>query len=132
MAEQFTTVAQLRPGTKGHNLVVRVVAELVEAAHERADGSTVRCAEVSVADSTAKINLTLRNSQVELGHKGEVLVLRNARVEMFQKAWPRLVVDEWGSLERAAPERAAALRVPADGPAVDLSLTEFQQLEASH
>jgi replication factor A1 len=62
----FTKVDQLRPGTHGHNLVVKVVdSKMVLQRGGRADGGRqqMRIAECLVGDETGIIVFTARNDQ---------------------------------------------------------------------
>jgi hypothetical protein len=56
------TVEQLKPGTLGHNLLVKVVSSQVVVDKARPDGSKVKVAEAVVGDDTGCITLTARNS----------------------------------------------------------------------
>lgn len=62
----FTKVDQLRPGTNGHNLVVKVVSANVVMQKGRPDGPQLRqmrIAECLVGDETGTIVFTARNDQ---------------------------------------------------------------------
>lgn len=62
----FTKVEQLHPGTKGHNLVVKVVSSNMVLQKGRPDGLQVRqmrIAECLVGDETGTILFTARNEQ---------------------------------------------------------------------
>lgn len=62
----FTKVDQLRPGTSGHTLTVKVVSTKMVLQKGRADGSQVRqmrIAECLVGDETGLIIFTARNDQ---------------------------------------------------------------------
>uniref|UniRef100_A0A7N2LB47 Single-stranded DNA binding protein Ssb-like OB fold domain-containing protein n=2 Tax=Fagaceae TaxID=3503 RepID=A0A7N2LB47_QUELO len=66
----FTKVDQLRPGTSGHTLTVKVVSTKMVLQKGRADGPQVRqmrIAECLVGDETGLIIFTARNDQ---GHVG--------------------------------------------------------------
>ncbi|KAF3957715.1 hypothetical protein CMV_017298, partial [Castanea mollissima] len=63
----FTKVDQLRPGTSGHTLTVKVVSTKMVLQKGRADGPQVRqmrIAECLVGDETGLIIFTARNDQV--------------------------------------------------------------------
>lgn len=65
----FTKVDQLRPGTNGHNLVVKVVSSNMVLQKGRPDGPQVRqmrIAECLVGDETGVIVFTARNEQGNL------------------------------------------------------------------
>ncbi|KAL0004214.1 hypothetical protein SO802_011775 [Lithocarpus litseifolius] len=62
----FTKVDQLRPGTSGHTLTVKVVSTKMVLQKGRADGPQVRqmrIAECLVGDETGLIIFTARNDQ---------------------------------------------------------------------
>lgn len=62
----FTKVDQLRPGTSGHNLTVKVVDSKLVMQRGRSDGPQVRpmkIAECLVGDETGMIIFTARNDQ---------------------------------------------------------------------
>lgn len=62
----FTKVDQLRPGTNGHNLVVKVLSSKMVLQKGRPDGPQVhqmRIAECLVGDETGTILFTARNEQ---------------------------------------------------------------------
>lgn len=62
----FTKVEQLRPGTSGHTLIVKVVSTKMVLQKGRADGPQVRqmrIAESLVGDETGMILFTARNDQ---------------------------------------------------------------------
>lgn len=62
----FTKVDQMRPGTNGHNLVVKVVSSKMVLQKGRPDGPQVRqmrIAECLVGDETGTILFTARNEQ---------------------------------------------------------------------
>lgn len=60
------TVDQLKPGTLGHNLIVKVVTSQIVVDKARPDGSKVKVAEAVVGDHTGCITLTARNSNIPL------------------------------------------------------------------
>ncbi|KAG6505023.1 hypothetical protein ZIOFF_037371 [Zingiber officinale] len=118
----FTKVDQLKPGTSGHTLVVKVVTSNTvlhkgrpAAAHLR----PTRIAECLIGDETACIVFTARNEQVDLLKTGATVILRNAKIDMF-KGCMRLAVDKWGRIEVAEP---ANFEVKADN---NLSLVEYE------
>lgn len=62
----FTKVDQLRPGTSGHTLTVKVVSTKMVLQKGRGDGTQVRqmrIAECLVGDETGMIIFTARNDQ---------------------------------------------------------------------
>ncbi|CAH9088093.1 unnamed protein product [Cuscuta epithymum] len=117
----FTKVDQVRPGTNGHNLVVKVVSStVVSPKGGRPDGTRqMRIAESLVGDETGTILFTSRNEQVDLMKEGTTLIVRNAKIDMF-KGSMRLAVDKWGRIEEAEP---ADFTVKEDN---NLSLIEYE------
>lgn len=103
-APVLATVDSLRPGTKGHNLVVQVVdAKTVIERSKGPKGTPLRVAECIVGDSTGVIVLIARNAQVDVATKGAFLTLTNAKLDMFRGSM-RLVVDGNGKMEVAEGE----------------------------
>ncbi|KAG0465351.1 hypothetical protein HPP92_019515 [Vanilla planifolia] len=97
----FTKVEQLRPGTNGHTLTVKVVDSKIIKQKGRPDGSQprqMRIAECLVGDETGMIVFTARNEQVDLMKAGTSVILRNAKIDMY-KGSMRLAVDKWGRVE---------------------------------
>ncbi|XP_031114805.1 uncharacterized protein At4g28440-like [Ipomoea triloba] len=118
----FTKVDQMRPGTNGHNLVVKVVSSKMVLQKGRPDGPQVRqmrIAECLVGDESGTILFTARNEQVDLMKPGSTLILRNAKIDMF-KGSMRLAVDKWGRMEEAEP---TTFTVKEDN---NLSLVEYE------
>ncbi|KAK4426153.1 hypothetical protein Salat_1383800 [Sesamum alatum] len=118
----FTKVDQLRPGTNGHNLVVKVVSSNLVLRKGRPDGPQVRqmrIAECLVGDETGTILFTARNEQVDMMKADSTVTLRNAKIDMF-KGSMRLAVDKWGRVEVAEP---AKFTVKEDN---NLSLVEYE------
>ncbi|XVF00035.1 hypothetical protein REPUB_Repub03eG0251600 [Reevesia pubescens] len=118
----FTKVDQLRPGTSGHTLIVKVISTKMVVQKGRADGPQVRqmrIAECLVGDKTVMIIFTARNDQVDLMKEGPTITLCNAKIDMF-KGSMRLAVDKWGCVEVAEP---ASFTVKEDN---NLSLIEYE------
>ncbi|VFR01467.1 unnamed protein product [Cuscuta campestris] len=123
----FTKVDQMRPGTNGHNLVVKVVSSNMVLQKARPDGAPVRpmrIAESLVGDETGTILFTSRNEQVDLMKEGATLILRNAKIDMF-KGSMRLAVDKWGRIEETEP---TDFNVKDDN---NLSLIEYELVNAA-
>jgi len=95
---KFIKAKDLEPGTRGHNLILKVGDVKTVLERKRPDQSTLSIAEATVGDATASILLTARNEQIPHVKKGATLILRNAKIEMF-KGHMRLAVDKWGKLE---------------------------------
>ncbi|KAL7140816.1 hypothetical protein ABFS83_08G012200 [Erythranthe nasuta] len=118
----FIKVDQIRPGTNGHNLVVKVVSSKMVLQKGRPDGpqfNQMRIAECLVGDETGSILFTARNEQVEMMKPDATIILRNARIDMF-KGSMRLAVDKWGRVEVSEP---AHFNVKEDN---NLSLVEYE------
>ena len=125
----FTKVDQLRPGTGGHNLILKVVSLKTVLQKGRPDGPQVRpdgpqvrqmrIAECLVGDETGTIVFTARNDQVDMMKPDATIILRNAKIDMF-KGSMRLAVDKWGRVEVTEP---ASFIVKEDN---NLSLVEYE------
>ncbi|KAL9246502.1 hypothetical protein vseg_020028 [Gypsophila vaccaria] len=118
----FTKVEQLRPGTSGLNLTVKIVSSKLVMQRGRPDvpqGRQTKIAECLVGDETGIIVFTARNDQVDKMKAGSTVTLRNAKIDMF-KGSMRLGVDKWGRIEEADP---ADFTVKEDS---NLSLIEFE------
>jgi len=94
----FIAVNELKPGTHGHNLKVKVVSSNIVLEKTRSDSSKTRIAECLVGDSTGSVILTARNDQIDRIQIGKPIIIRNAKVDMF-KGFMRLAVDKWGKIE---------------------------------
>ncbi|OIW06003.1 hypothetical protein TanjilG_11690 [Lupinus angustifolius] len=122
----FIKVEQLKPGTNGHTLTVKVVSsEPVKSVPNRGNRSSSliarpsRIAECLIGDETGSILFTARNEQVDLMTPGSTLILRNAKIDMF-KGSMRLAVDKWGRVEVTEP---ASFEVKEGN---NLSLVEYE------
>ncbi|XP_073050227.1 uncharacterized protein At4g28440-like [Primulina eburnea] len=123
----FTKVDQLRPGTNGHNLVVKVVSSntvMQKGRPDRPQVGQVRIAECLVGDETGVIVFTARNDQVKIMNPDATVIMRNAKIDMF-KGSMRLAVDKWGRLEVTEP---ASFTVKEDN---NLSLVEYELVNVS-
>ncbi|RRT47237.1 hypothetical protein B296_00042770 [Ensete ventricosum] len=121
----FTKVDQLKPGTSGHTLVVKVVSSNTVLQKGHAASTYLRhtrVAECLVGDDTASIVFTARNEQVYLAviqinasvinelskltvdllRPDATVILRNAKIDMFRGCM-RLAVDKWGRVEVTEP-----------------------------
>ncbi|PON39012.1 Nucleic acid-binding, OB-fold containing protein [Parasponia andersonii] len=118
----FTKVDQLKPGTGGHTLVVKVLSSNTVLQKGRSVSQHLRqtrIAECLVGDETGTILFTARNDQVDLMKPGTTIILRNAKIDMF-KGSMRLAVDKWGRVEVTEP---AQFIVKEDN---NLSLVEYE------
>ncbi|GMY10199.1 replication factor A1 [Fagus crenata] len=126
----FIKVDQLKPGTQGHTLTVKVVSsKTVKVTTTNKPGRSsmllsrpihpTRIAECLVGDETGTIVFTARNEQVDMMAAGATVILRNAKIDMF-KGSMRLAVDKWGRVEVTEP---ATFEVKEDN---NLSLVEYE------
>ncbi|CAH8383913.1 unnamed protein product [Eruca vesicaria subsp. sativa] len=124
----FTKVNELRPGTNGHSLNVKVIS--TKTVMQRGGGGggrpsgpqarQMRIAECLVGDETGIIIFTARNDQVDLMKEGKIVTLRNAKIDMY-KGSMRLAVDKWGRVE--VEEEPTDITVKEDN---NLSLIEYE------
>ncbi|XP_047309023.1 uncharacterized protein At4g28440-like [Impatiens glandulifera] len=106
----FVKVEQIKPGTNGHNLTVKVLTSSTVLQKKgrnppnpsRGAVGQTRIAECLVGDDTGTILFTARNEQVDLMKEGNTVNLRNTKVDMF-KGSMRLAVDKWGRIEVTEP-----------------------------
>ncbi|KAI3991673.1 hypothetical protein MKX01_038071 [Papaver californicum] len=115
-------IDQLRPGTSGHRIVVKVISSktvLQKRGHDGPQARQMRIAECLIGDKTGVIVFTARNEQVDLMKPDIIVILRNAKIDMF-KGSMRLGVDKWGRVEVSEP---ASFTVEKDN---NLSLVEFE------
>eukprot|EP01027_Heterolobosea_sp_BB2_P006221 GEZU01009426.1.p1 GENE.GEZU01009426.1~~GEZU01009426.1.p1 ORF type:complete len:151 (+),score=19.70 GEZU01009426.1:270-722(+) len=100
---KFIKVRDLKPGTSGHNLIVKVVSVDLVVNKPRVDGTSVTIAECLLGDETGCIIFTARNDQVSLLKPGLTLVIRNGKIDLW-RGFMRLVVDRWGKLIPLTPD----------------------------
>ena len=91
-------VSDLKPATKGLNLLVKIIQTKMIAEQVREDGTASRVAEVVVGDETGCILMAVKNDNVL--QPGTAIDVRNAEVRMFRGTM-RLVVDRQGSVGKA-------------------------------
>ncbi|CAH8359960.1 unnamed protein product [Eruca vesicaria subsp. sativa] len=129
----FVKVEQLKPGTTGHTLTVKVVDSnpVAPVARKPRQGSSMgrpsqpnRIAECLIGDETGCILFTARNDQVDVMKPGETVIIRNSRIDMF-KGTMRLGVDKWGRIEATEP---ASFTVKEDN---NLSLVEYELINVT-
>jgi len=128
----FITVDQLRPGTHGHNLVLKVVSCNVVVEKTRTDGTKIRIAEAVVGDHTGVITLTARNKQIDVVQPGQTIIVRNAKIDMFKQGsrlegFMRLAVDKWGKLERAPEPATFEVNTQNDTSTVEYELVTIDE-----
>jgi len=116
----------LKPGSLGHNLIVRVVTSQIVVDKSRPDGSKVRVAEAVVGDQTGCITLTARNEQIDPLVPGATVVVRNAKIDMF-KGFMRLAVDKWGSLKHAEHQETFQVKQENNLSAIEYELVDLQK-----
>jgi len=119
----FITIDQLRPGTHGHNLKLKVVTSKVVVEKTRTDGTKIRIAEAVVGDNTGVITLTARNKQIDVVQPGNTIIARNSKIDMF-KGFMRLAVDKWGKLEKASESETFDVKTDNDVSAVEYELVK--------
>ncbi|PWA96048.1 Nucleic acid-binding, OB-fold [Artemisia annua] len=122
----FVKVSDLKPGTNGHTLVVKVLTATTvldkksrnNTARSSGGGHT-RITECLIGDETGTVLFTARNDQVDLMKPDTTVIIRNAKIDMF-KGSIRLAVDKWGRIEVTEP---ASFTVKEDN---NLSLIEYE------
>eukprot|EP00270_Netrium_digitus_P020143 TRINITY_DN818_c0_g1_i1.p1 TRINITY_DN818_c0_g1~~TRINITY_DN818_c0_g1_i1.p1 ORF type:complete len:122 (+),score=17.13 TRINITY_DN818_c0_g1_i1:120-485(+) len=111
---------QLRPGTSGLDLTVKVVnSKVVLQKPATKQTRPLRIAECIVGDDSGVVVFSARNEQVDQMKEGAVLHLKNARVELFRGSM-RLAVDKTGKIE---PAEGVDLTPKED---FNLSLVEYE------
>ncbi|CAN0853152.1 Uncharacterized protein At4g28440 [Linum grandiflorum] len=122
----FVKVEQLKPGTNGHNLIVKVLSSnaVVQQQQQGRPAAShrfrnARIAECLIGDETGSIIFTARNDQVDMVKPGTTVIIRNSKIDMF-KGSMRLTVDKWGRIEVTEPAKFA---VNEDN---NLSLVEYE------
>ncbi|KAA8515222.1 hypothetical protein F0562_018401 [Nyssa sinensis] len=124
----FIKVDQLKPGTSGHTLTVKVLISNTVLQNKGRNAATsqilhrggrTRIAECLIGDETGTILFTARNDQIDLMKPDTTVILRNAKIDMF-KGSMRLAVDKWGRIEVTEP---ANFVVKEDN---NLSLVEYE------
>merc|ERR1712232_635599 len=92
---KITEVRALRPDSKGITCVVKLVGTLVEVEGKPGRPSFF---EITCGDSSARVVLSVTESQKEGLHDGKVITVRNGSIKMV-KGHMRLCVDKWGKLD---------------------------------
>ncbi|KAJ8771361.1 hypothetical protein K2173_026538 [Erythroxylum novogranatense] len=112
----FVNVEDLKPGTTGHNLIIKVVSSKVTRAHKTRHTSSSlsqrskppsHIAKCLVGDNIASIVFTTYNDQrlpfsffLDMIKLGAIVITRNAKIDMF-KGFTRLAFDKRGHIEVA-------------------------------
>merc|ERR1712187_562575 len=112
---KFNKVGSLNPGSKGVNLVVKIVSD--GTAVEGGKGAPF--SEFSCGDASGKITLSLTEAQKECVQKDKVVIVRNGAIKMV-KGHMRLCVDKWGKLDTNTEETVETVG------GKDLSATEYE------
>ncbi|KAK4711088.1 hypothetical protein R3W88_005601 [Solanum pinnatisectum] len=108
----FVKVDELKPGTEGVNLIVKVLNTdvVVEKSEEQQSLPSyhyspfriTRVAESLVGDETGTIILTTRNEQVDLMTPGSILLLYGAKIQIY-RGFLRLAVENKMQIKVAEP-----------------------------
>eukprot|EP00485_Elphidium_margaritaceum_P004749 CAMPEP_0202684858 /NCGR_PEP_ID=MMETSP1385-20130828/456_1 /ASSEMBLY_ACC=CAM_ASM_000861 /TAXON_ID=933848 /ORGANISM="Elphidium margaritaceum" /LENGTH=195 /DNA_ID=CAMNT_0049339071 /DNA_START=61 /DNA_END=648 /DNA_ORIENTATION=+ len=97
---KFSEVEQLSPASVGFNLIVKVGNITPIMNRLNLDGTRLQISEAIIGDSTACIILSLRNDQITMVGTGDVLILRNAKIDMVNNGYMRVAIDRWGLIEK--------------------------------
>ncbi|GAU23612.1 hypothetical protein TSUD_386010 [Trifolium subterraneum] len=122
----FTKVSKLKPGTKGHTLIAKVLSsQTIDHPNARSRNllRTPALADCLIGDETGTIIFTAHDEQVELMKPGTTVIIRNAKIDM-SKGSMRLTDDLWGEIEITDP---ATFAVKEDN---NLSLIEHENVSA--
>ncbi|MCD7448563.1 hypothetical protein HAX54_044167 [Datura stramonium] len=109
----FVKVDQLKPGTEGRNLIVKVLStdvvvdktqntEQLSHPYMYSQPRIKRVAESLVGDETGTIIFTARNEQVDLMEPGSILLLYGAKIQMY-RGFMRLAVEHHAQIIIAEP-----------------------------
>ena len=85
----FVKVEALSPASVGFNVIAKVGKIKRIMNRLNLDGSRLRISEAEIGDETGFILLSLRNDQIEQVKEGDVLILRNAKIDMVDKGHMR-------------------------------------------
>lgn len=96
---EFIQVESLEPQSVGFNLKVKVADIKLIRNRTNLDGTKLRIAEALVGDSTGCVYLSLRNDQIEMIKKDDVVSLRNGKIDMVKNGFMRVAIDRWGVIE---------------------------------
>ncbi|CAL5441712.1 unnamed protein product [Camellia sinensis] len=116
----FNKVDQLRPGTGGHNLILKVVSSKTVLQKGRPDGPQGK-----VSIKFVEFNSWLSFYALDLMKPDGTVILCNAKIDMF-KGSMRLAVDKWGRVEVTEP---ASFTVKDDNNLSLLKLKEIVKVE---
>ncbi|XP_059294728.1 factor of DNA methylation 1-like [Lycium ferocissimum] len=111
---EVRAVDQLKPGTEGRNLIVKVLStdmvvdksqNIEQQSHSHVYYSQSRITHVAeslVGDETGTIIFTSRNEQVDLVEPGSILLLYGAKIQMY-RGFMRLAVEHRAQIIVAEP-----------------------------
>ncbi|XP_069149735.1 factor of DNA methylation 1-like [Solanum lycopersicum] len=129
----FVKVDELKPGTEGINLIVKVLnTDVVFDKREEQQSlpsyhyssfRTTRVAESLVGDETGTIILTTRNEQVDLMTPGSILLLYGAKIQIY-RGFLRLAVENKMQIKVAEPMEFDV----DDDEDCNLSLAEYEAI----
>jgi len=123
----FVQAKDLQPGTRGHNLYLKVGEVKTVLQRTRPDGTKVNIAEALVGDATGCVILTARNAQIDILKTGSTVIIRNCKVEMFE-GHMRLAVGKWGLIEPASQSQHLEEEI---NTRENLSETEYELVNVS-
>jgi len=103
----FQKVGELSPASVGFNLIVKVGKIKPIMNRLNLDGTSLRISEAIIGDGTACIILSLRNDQIAMVDEDNVLILRNAKIDMVNNGYMRVAIDRWGLIEKAQDDQMA-------------------------
>lgn len=115
-SSKFSTVSKIDPGSKGVNLIVKVVSK-TEIEDPKSGG---KLTEAVVGDSTGVVTLRLFSEEIESVADGATVEIRNAVVRVV-KGHIRLQVGKWGKISKHEGDREV---VPNEDK--DVSATEYE------
>lgn len=91
----------------------------------RFDGEKTTIGEALIADKTGCVLLTLRNEQIKSVKVDDLIVVRNAKVNMI-KSHMRVSVDQWGLIEQLGTKDPIRSKLEAVNIENNLSLVEYE------
>uniref|UniRef100_A0A061RWI8 Replication factor A1 n=1 Tax=Tetraselmis sp. GSL018 TaxID=582737 RepID=A0A061RWI8_9CHLO len=118
-----STVAELRPGTEGHNLTLKVISSKNV---RTGRGTSAGLSEAIVGDETGVIVMTCRQGQVDIVKPGNVISVKEGFVTLF-KGSMRLSAD---------PKNPESVTKADDPPSIEpntqfnVSMIEYEIVQA--
>lgn len=103
---KYSKITDLQPSKSGLNMVVKVTGEPKEVKNSK-NPKADPVFEITAADETGTVILSLRKMQLETCTVGATIDLRNFFVQMVA-GHMRVVVDKWGKISTAAEEDVIA------------------------